>query len=353
MEDELHLGLSARAGINKPEPGIIDLMDQNLETVRKAEQAEPETYFWADIKKVQEPLWLVGDLVPKNQITLLTGSPKVGKTTFVGCMLAAGMYNQLFLNQPTYNFRTMLLSDEGLLTLKKWGERCGFPDEDRGEDLSLCQIEFALNSQRENKNFLQICDWLNDKHYRNPVDLYIFDSMISWFSMQDDNSYAEGAKMMQTVQKLRDSTGAAIYLLHHTVKSAGNDIIRNALGSTAYSAQVDMILELGPKPKSDNVMQLQRKGRIAEEKTNYFTYTNGLCVPWQEKADTQDKQNLLLTESIMPWLEQQDAPVSITDIAMGVEINLRKVRPAIDEGIEQGIIIREGKGKTIRYSSAG
>ena len=353
MEDKLHLGLTPRAGAAKPEPGIIELMDQNIEAVRKAELAQPKEWSWSEISDVEEPQWLVGDLIPKNQITLLTGSPKVGKTTFVGCMLAAGMYNQPFLDEPTHNFRSILLSDEGLLTLKKWGQRCGFPNKSRGEDLSLCQIGFVLNSQRENKSFHQICDWLNDKHYKNPIDLYIFDSMMSWFGMQDDNSYAEGAKMMQMVQMLRDSTGAAIYLLHHTVKSSTNDIIRDSLGSTAYSAQVDMILELAPKPKSEKIMQLQRKGRIAEEKTSYFTYDNGLCIPWKEKEEREIEENLLLTEEVMPWLEQQDEPASVNEICEGLEMNPKRVRSAIEEGVKQGIINRDGQGRKTRYSSAG
>ena len=354
MEDKLHLGLTGRTeGPIKPDPGIFDLMDQNMEMTRKAELARPPKWVWPDIREVEEPKWLVGDLIPKNQITLLTGSPKVGKTTFVGCMLAAGMYNQPFLEQPTHNFRTTLLSDEGLLTLKKWGERCGFPSKENDETPSLSRVDFVLNSQRENKTFMQICDWLNDEHFRDPIDLYIFDSMMSWFGMQDDNSYAEGAKMMQIVQMLRDSTGAAIYLLHHTVKSSTGDIIRNSLGSTAYSAQVDMILELGPKPRSEQVMQLQRKGRIAEEKTNYFTYSNGLCVPWQEKEEAKIKENLLLTETLMPWLEQQSEPVSLAEISDGLEINQQKLRPLVNEGIEQGIVLKEGSGRKIRYSSAG
>ena len=206
----------------------------------------------------QIPLeWVVEDLLPMGAVTLFAGGPKVGKTTaFLTWLRAMHLAEPEWCGLGVTPSVCWLYTDEGSRTLARAIEKTGIPA-GPGEPI---QHQITLASD----NYLsweELCAHIGDevralqtqeREAREqgwevaevPPRCIIIDTMGAWAGPDDVKDYSRMTRLLLPVKRLRDRTGCAIGLVHHTSKPRGDAAaaIDAVLGSQALNGQTDHIV---------------------------------------------------------------------------------------------------------------
>ena len=304
---------------------------------------------WREILETPEPEWLVRGIIAKQSITLLYGDPFVGKSTFIGHMLAA-IYNKTpFLDLPEVPpIRATLITDVGTAGLKNWGRKLNFPEEpDRNPD--DCTLDFMPTSlQPPNISFQDLTAQLQNEVSADNTDLIILDCFQSCTGVVDINNYSEVTAIFQILQRLKDETGVSICAIHHGNKLMSSDIIRSVLGSQALAAQSDTILTFRRSPKEDNYRIVQGYGRDIADINFAYTIQDGQCVlvdNVEEPGENSTKILQYLAENLTP----EKPTATRNDIAENTGIPSSTVNRLLVTLLQNGHIQKEGGGRTTSY----
>ena len=206
--------------------------------------------------------WLVDGIIPAAAITLVVSAPKVGKTTLLMSVLEAMTDGQPWAGREVERGAAWVFSDEGDHSLS---EIIG----DVGPGLESPHRFFQI-SRRQEANWSTLCLLIesliadlaatpNDDY--PPPKAIIFDTFSRWSELEDGNSYTESIRAFGPLQKLRDSTGCAIALVHHARKDPAGGSIQAAIGSVGFTAQADHVLSLS-KLGDGNSRRLEGEGRF-------------------------------------------------------------------------------------------
>lgn len=103
--------------------------------------------------------------------------------------------------------------------------------------------------------------WLQEKAAQIKPDLIILDTMVSLFSLSNENDNSEVArKVMKPLAKLASDTGAAVLLLHHIGKlsedSQASTRAYRGRGASAIGAAARMVLLLKQDPNDQDLVSL-------------------------------------------------------------------------------------------------
>jgi hypothetical protein len=209
--------------------------------------------------------WVVPDMVFYGGVTMVSGSPKSGKSTLVADMVRAREDRDTWLGRNVAPGTTILLTEEG-----------GFPVVFRWKaspDLVVMQHHVAAAHHRldtasplpgvESEPFI---DWV-ERHLQEAIDdtvghpLVIIDTLAVWSGIDDENDASETTKAVIRWTELASRTGAAVILVHHSRKGGGQhgESIR---GSTAILATVAMSMELSHISTETDDRRLDIRGRL-------------------------------------------------------------------------------------------
>ena len=209
--------------------------------------------------------WVVPDMVFYGGVTMVSGSPKSGKSTLVADLVRAREQRDEWLGRRVAGGTTILATEEG-----------GFPVVSRWKasgDLIVMQHHVAAAHYRLDvpeplpgvtpESFV---DWVERQLTEAIEDsegkvLVIIDTLAVWSGIDDENDSMETTKAVIRWTNLASRTGAAIILVHHSRKGGGQygESIR---GSTAILATVAMSMELSHiSPDSDD-RRLDVRGRL-------------------------------------------------------------------------------------------
>jgi hypothetical protein len=206
--------------------------------------------------------WVVPDMVFYGGVTMVSGSPKSGKSTLVADMVRAREWRDPWLGRNVAGGTTILLTEEG-----------GFPVVSRWKaspDLVVMQHHVAaahhryvVESQPHPEPFI---DWV-ERELREAMDdtpgrpLVIIDTLAVWSGIEDENDASETTRAVARWTELASRTGAAIIIVHHSRKGGGQfgESIR---GSTAILATVAMSMELSLIGAETDDRRLDIRGRL-------------------------------------------------------------------------------------------
>lgn len=192
---------------------------------------------------------LVKGLLPKTGVGFIAGQSGAGKT-FVALFLAAcaATAQPFFGHKMRERVGTLFLLGEGAGTI---AERLDAIMQSelialREPKPSLLPIAWRafdspFSDKLEQEAVSQEIQKANDlmlAEHGVPLGLIIVDTLAASFAMNDDNSVAEGTKIMQQLQRLSYSTKALVLAVTHYGKS----IEAGVRGTTAYTASADVIL---------------------------------------------------------------------------------------------------------------
>lgn len=226
-----------------------------------------------------------------GEVGVVFASTDVGKTTLALnlslTLAAAGTFEPLV--EPKEGGRRVLYIDGESREARLQADiRLMLRDWDDGENSLVDQnlylaCDTSLEGEQLDLTKRKHWKWLEDEAARVKPSLIVLDTMVSLFSLNNENDNSEvSRKVMRPLSKLASDTGAAILLLHHIGKlsedaQAGSKAYRGR-GASAIGAAARLVLLLKQdsndpdlvglscakvkgKKFSDVLLQLQRDAR--------------------------------------------------------------------------------------------
>lgn len=184
-------------------------------------------------KNVREVSWVVDRLFMKSGLSLLSGIPKLGKSTLVRQLIASVLKKEKFLGRRTVFGEVHYYAiEEDAATIKESFKKLSLPP---NENL-LVHVGEIYSKNRLN-------DFFEILKQRKPV-LAVVDTLFDFIKVESENNYSEVKREMKRLRNIARATGTHIVCVHHNSKSdfaQGNNKI---LGSQAITGGVDAIFLL-------------------------------------------------------------------------------------------------------------
>lgn len=204
-----------------------------------------------------------GGILPKGGMAMLAGQFKSGKTILALQIALEAARGGEVLEFTTTKGRTLILSGEGgPQLLKERLEKMIGSNQTGLEDLLLWWPTEGRLDLAEDKSLTALKEYcLNSK-----VDFLIIDPLIR-FNSYDENSTVEMGAFVRGLAEVRQATGVAMLLVHHTRKSAGKGNSGSgaeARGSSVLAGEVDSLMMLQSRRASSD-FTLHFELRWAEE----------------------------------------------------------------------------------------
>ena len=280
-----------------------------------------------------EMSWVVDGLIPEGGFALLSGRPKVGKSTLARYLTLAAARGQPWLGRDT--------DPDGIPVVGLWLE-----DSAQGGRAAYRQ----LGNLGDDPPVYIVCDHgipgtdsietLRASITRTHARLAIVDPLISFLRVPDSNDYAKTYAALVPLRELARETECAVLCVHHHRKGNGDAPGERVMGSTAFAAAVDTSIELnwdGPgNPRT--VTTQQRYGEPIEERA--LSVVDGIASVGVTKAAAGKDE---ATRKILKVVA--DNPGVITrEIREAVQAKNASVSRLLD-GLEESGAIRREKGK--------
>ena len=189
-----------------------------------------------DLENLEPPEWLVDGLVPRKTFGLIVGPPASLKTFIAldwGLSIAAGLSWQ---EKAMGSGHVVYVAGEGHYGLAQ--RVVGWK---RHNQISAPLERFHIVPQAVAMPTGQVDELIAlIATLPEPPVLVILDTLARTFGGGDENSQRDMNAYVAAVDKLRDATGAAALVIHHT----GKDMERGARGSTVLMGAVDMAVSI-------------------------------------------------------------------------------------------------------------
>lgn len=172
---------------------------------------------WVDAAaEIDEPLWLVDELIPSNGLTLIVGRPKMSKKSSFAMLASAAMgsgRNTCGI-QPCGITNNLYMQFEG--PPKATAEQWKALERGAGYSLQHCIGTSMTHGERffldEARSVKELAAWV----VRNDVRCVFIDTLARSF-LGDENSSRDIGAAMRGIEKLRDLR-CAVVLVHHLRK---------------------------------------------------------------------------------------------------------------------------------------
>ncbi len=283
-----------------------------------------------------EPPWIVKGLTAEACVTLLSGSPKVGKSTFVFSLLRAIQSGEPFLGRPTAETQVLYLTEEGQATFK--------PKADT----------FAID---EDKHFVA-CSWDADQRswetvldealvicLQHNLKLVIVDTWAKWvrFKPDEENDASAVASRIAPLREKLCKAGIGVLIVHHHSKGVADPAFGAAArGSTALTADVDILVDMwrSRKEADDGSRIISITGRCVEEEKLGLSVDLDSGDIWTDEtvlSSVDSKQRIL---SVLT-----DQPQNIDTIRELSHMKRNDVIAVVQTLVQAGVVAKEGSGR--------
>ena len=304
---------------------------------------------WADINKAPDPSWAIKGLIAHNCITLLTGGPKVGKTTLLATLMReADQENGTFLGQPVEPAPWLLCTEQGQSTLKALMQHTGIDYENSMHILARRALQTYRSADLYLQKLAGIMDTMTPE--RRP-QVIVIDTMMNWLNSHDLNNYNEVVTALRPLQDFRERTESAVIMVHHDNKASHREDASAAiatLGSQAVSAQVDLLARIMHVRDKPNFRQIATIGRLSEQEI--------ITVSWdgQNYRQEEGESNNIAAEIVLGLASQH---MKRAEIARYVQEELpsatdKDVKNALDVLRVDRKVVMTGSGRNTVYQLA-
>lgn len=279
-------------------------------------------------------------VLPRGGLGLVAGPPKSGKT-ILGLQAAVSVAAGLpFLGFHTLAARVLILSGEGGPELLR--ERLALMAPVAARDRIWCwwpQAGAGLKLDDARARGV-----LADYMTAQKIGLLVVDPLIR-FHQLDENSTAEMARLMSCLHDLRQSTGAAILLIHHTRKAgitsqAGS--AGEARGSSVLHGDIDSALMLSARRTSGD-HSLHFELRWSAEPSPMLLELAPDTLIFQVTG-TLDGRRKLSGEKLREILAEI-GPATVEELAAACSCAPRTVRTYLTKLVEEGVVFAVAAGR--------
>ena len=281
----------------------------------------------ADPTLEERPEWLIEGYAGREIVTLLSGHPKVGKTTLVTHIVRAVAAGDPFLDRPTAQANVLWLN----LEQTKGRIAAGFRDLE-ADGLPI----YLFTGTRHDFTDAKLSRFIKD----NGIGLLVVDSLSKFWAIEDENDATQVTAELGRLLDLARQAGVAVIVIHHLRKSGGVDNL-DVRGSGAINSIVDVSLALRKhKDGSEN-------SRVLEAISRYDETPNWLVVELTDAgysrlgtvAEMTVKRNL---DKLYEVLTQE--PADSKELAEASGLARATVTKLLNNEYEAGRVGREGKG---------
>lgn len=219
-----------------------DLTPELIQWANNAHMMKPATILDAmrsalltpdDLELLPDPEWLIDGILPKSSMSVLYGSPGLGKT-FLALDWALRIGGGLdWLDREVKTGTVLYVYAEGVYGLKNrraaWVQSTGL--------LGPLEVRFfpravPLLDDDWVTALIDLCRELNPT-------LVVFDTLARATAGGDENSAKDMGRAVAACDAVRDATGSAVMLVHHTGKDG-----LNYRGSSAIEGAADTMLHM-------------------------------------------------------------------------------------------------------------
>ncbi|WP_317856013.1 AAA family ATPase [Chakrabartyella piscis] len=288
-------------------------------------------------KELAEIPFVIEHLLP-NGLSLLAGSPKVGKSWF-----ALWLSIQIANGEKVFDFETakgtvlfLALEDNEIRIQNRLLEIIDIaPD-----NIHFCTEISKLGGELETriKNF--VCENQNTK-------LIIIDTLQT-VRTGTESSYASDYSDLMILKKLADEYGIAILLIHHFRKQKDSDTFHQISGSTGLQGVVDTMFTMTQSKRGEKASVLNCIGRDIEPREMEMERTDENC--WIKLSDSLSETTL----SDLNFINAVDIFMSDKVIFSGSATELSSLLNAIsDENFSNKVISKNIKRLSKRFEKLG
>jgi hypothetical protein len=180
----------------------------------------------------KEPPWLLKGYVAHEALTLLSGWPKVGKSTLLFALVAALQEGSLFLGLEAKQSGVLILSEERRGTLASKARRWNLND----------SVHSLRRQQALEKSWAGVVYEAIVYCHQKGLGVLVVDTFSEWARIGNENEAGEILAAIGALQMAAD-TGLAVVVVSHQRKAPGRfgEAVR---GSNALTGAVDIVLEL-------------------------------------------------------------------------------------------------------------
>ena len=288
--------------------------------------------------------YLVENLVPKDSMVLLTGPPKIGKTTYLLRLTESLIEGTDFLGSEVEQTDVLYLTEQRLSSFKsEYVFECGLEDSDR--------LHYASEGDTLGADLEKLMKGVVVAAYKTGAELFIVDTFLSFSGLEDEEENSSGSvkTALQTVRAYCSKIGLTVIIVHHDRKSGGS-VIEAGRGSNVFAGEPDIVFGLRKDADQDNARRLLSNGRFSD-------------VPEQQRIALQDGSYRVLgssasgmdatTQAVLDALPRsKDEALKTKEVAdaleeEGMETSKATVRRKLDylEGAEDSVRQFEGDGR--------
>lgn len=241
----------------------IKRLEQSKEEVKKNDKYLNKPIRLTDIKPEDVKLdWIWETFIAKGHTTLLSASPKDGKSTFIRCFLKSLTKGEEFCGEPITKSNVLVISEE---SKTEWYEEGGnFELLDESLNLWIWARPYSGNlSKKEWVDFvidvLAFCK-------ENNIDMVILDTLTAFWPVLNENDNSEASQALKAFYALTENN-IAVFLIHHDSKHGGlnGKSIRGASSILQFPDQALMFSRLEGTNENSSQRVLKFRGRLKDD----------------------------------------------------------------------------------------
>jgi RecA-family ATPase len=198
----------------------------------------------SDIQNLQDPQWLVSELIPEDSFSVIYGPPGSTKSFLaldLACCIATGLP---WKNQSVREGKVMVCVGEGLRGLKwrleSW--MLAHPEADPEMLEQNLQIIEDVPHLLEKADTAMLLNTAVEMHEESDADLKLFviDTLARALVGGDENSAQDVGRAIDACEKVRKATGATALVVHHSgvegTRERGSTALRGAADTSIQVA---------------------------------------------------------------------------------------------------------------------
>ena len=290
------------------------------------------------LKKEFEPIrWAVDGFLPEG-LSLLAGSPKVGKSILslhLSIAVALGGYALGKIKVEQGSVLYLALED----TQKRLQERLLNSDVFQ-ENSDLSKLDLVTRVPRQHEGGLEFIQWWIDEHL--DARLIIIDTLQKFrrqLSGRGDR-YSEDYDVISEIKTVADKNNVPILVIHHLKKVRDQDDWLNEIsGSMGLAGSADTIFSL-KRARVQNGAILHRTGRDVEEKDFAITLDR---FGWTLEGDVDDFTLPDWKKDIIKHIKEngETSPMKLSE---ALKMNLNTAQQYLRRLEKEGLIKKTGYG---------
>lgn len=287
------------------------------------------------------PRWAIPGLLSEG-LTILAGKPKLGKSWMalnLALTIAAGGMALGSIRVQAGDVLYLALEDR----LRRIRDRSAKVL--KGLSIAApARLSVAVEWKRQDKGGVQdLANWLGQA---SDPRLVVIDVWAKFRSpaKSKGSAYEQDYEQLTEVKSMADHYGASVLALHHTRKSAAEDVFDEISGTLGIAGAADGSMVLA-RARGKNEGTLAMTGRDIEEQTLAVEFVPETFT-WKSHGNAEQRYTGELQKKIVDYLRREGAARFVKDIAAHLEkyeaSEIESVRKVVARLCDMKVLRREG-----------